>query len=152
MTSPPGSGSATGSGTLSGAARSSSPAGVGSAERSPLSHSSHSPARATASGTRYAPRQTEPLVRALGASGSESTRDTSPPTCAHSTGSPSGCATPTAHRPRTRRRPVSAPEGSHSTASSVRPSRIEAGIDSVTAADGPRRIGGSGKALLYAGG
>ena len=37
---------------LGGAARSSSPAGIGSAERSPLAHSSHSPARATASGTR----------------------------------------------------------------------------------------------------
>ena len=79
MTSPPGSGSATG--TLNGAARSSSPAGVGSADRSPLSHSSHSPARATASGTRYAPRQIAPPVRVLGASGSESTRDTAPPTC-----------------------------------------------------------------------
>src|SRR3954470_11426592 len=86
----------------------------------------------------------------LGASGNDSRRDTPPPTWAQSTGSPAGRAAPTDQRPRTRTRPVSAPEGSHSTASSVRPSRIDAGMDSVTASDAARRIGGGRKHPLGA--
>src|SRR3954452_907384 len=78
----------------------------------------------------------------LGASGSESTRETAPPTRAHSTGSPAGC-TGTDQRPRTRTSPRSGPEGSHSTASSVRPSRIEAGMDSVTPAIVPDGTAGA---------